>query len=250
MANMLQAFPEKTGKERALIAKKFYHNLTDTFVETIKTFSVSKEFLNRRCSGNFEVIHRLEAKGNSFQIHPAHHFNWEWANLHYSINFRLPFLAVYMPMSNKAFEKIFCKNRSKFGSIMLPATDMRSSFMPWRSKPHILGLVADQNPGHPGNAFWLHFFNKVTPFVKGPEKSAREKKCAVVFTFIKKVKRGYYHTEFILATEDASEFAPGELTKLYVQSLSERMKTQPADWLWSHRRWKWDWKPEYGEVIK
>ena len=35
MKNLLIAFPERTEKERKLIAKKFYHNLIDTFIETI-----------------------------------------------------------------------------------------------------------------------------------------------------------------------------------------------------------------------
>ena len=249
MANLRQAFPEKTEKGRVTIAKKFYRNLTDTFIETIKSFSVSKEFINKHCTANFSMIHALEEKGESFQLHAAHHFNWEWANLHLPLHLKMPLLAVYMPLSDKIFEKIFYKNRSKFGSILLPATDMRRSFMPWRDRPHVLGLVADQNPGHPGNAFWLNFFNKPAPFIKGPEKAARDKRCAVVFVFMKKLKRGYYNAEFILATEDASALQITELTKMFIAALTERMYDQPENWLWSHRRWKWDWKPEYGEII-
>lgn len=250
LANLHQAFPGKTEKERVTIAKKFYHNLTDTFVETIKSFSASKKFINKHCSADFSIIHELEKKGRSFQLHPAHHFNWEWANLHFPMHFGMPLLVVYMPLSNKVFDRIFLKNRSRFGSILLPATDMRRSFMPWRNKPHALALVADQNPGHPGNAYWFNFFNKATPFLKGPERSAREKKCEVVFVFIKKLKRGYYYTEFFLATEDASSFKEGGLTKMYVDELTKRMNEQPENWLWSHRRWKWEWKPEYGDVIQ
>lgn len=250
MGNLQQAFPEKTENERKVIAKKFYRNLTDTFIETIKALSVNKKFIDKHCTADFPVIHRLEEKGRSFQIHPAHQFNWEWANLHFPMHFRLPLLVVYMPLSNKIFEKLFYKNRSKFGSIMLPATNMRKSYMPWRNKPHILALVGDQNPGHPGNAYWFNFFNKPAPFIKGPDKSAKEKGCAVVFVFLKKLRRGYYHTEFMLATEDASALETAELTKIYINALTQRMREQPENWLWSHRRWKWEWKPEYGEIIK
>ena len=249
MANLLQAFPEKTENERVTIAKRFYQNLADTFIETIKAISVSKEFINKHCTANFGVIHQLEEKGKSFQIHPAHQFNWEWANLHFPLHFTMPLVVVYMPLSNKIFEKIFYKNRSKFGSILLPATNMRKSYLPWRNKPHILALVGDQNPGHPGNAYWLNFFNKPAPFIKGPDRSAKEKGCAVVFVFLKKESRGYYHTEFVLATENASSLQPGELTIIYTAALTKRLYDQPENWLWSHRRWKWDWKPEYGDII-
>ena len=67
--------------------------------------------------------------------------------------------------------------------------------------------------------------------------------------FLKKLKRGYYHTEFVLATEDASALQTGELTKMYIAALTQRMHEQPENWLWSHRRWKWEWKPEYGEIM-
>jgi KDO2-lipid IV(A) lauroyltransferase len=249
-SNLEHAFPEKTKEEIMVIAKKYYRNLTDTFVETVKLFSVSKNFINKHCRADFSLINRLEEKGKAFQIHPAHNFNWEFSTLHFPLHFKLPLLIVYMPLSNKIFDRVFRTNRSRFGSIMLPATDMRRSFMSWRNKPHVLALVGDQNPGHPGNAYWFNFFNRPAPFLKGPERAAKEKSCAVFFVFIKKIKRGYYEAEFVLATEDTSALPAGQLTKMYVDALSERMKAQPENWLWSHRRWKWEWKPEYGEIIK
>jgi KDO2-lipid IV(A) lauroyltransferase len=48
MANLMQAFPEKTEKERIAIAKKFYKNLFDMFLETIKMISVSDKFIAKR----------------------------------------------------------------------------------------------------------------------------------------------------------------------------------------------------------
>ena len=48
MKNLLIAFPKKTEKERRLIAKKFYHNLIDMFIETIKLLSISDKTLEKR----------------------------------------------------------------------------------------------------------------------------------------------------------------------------------------------------------
>ena len=42
MSNLQTAFPEKTDEERLRIAKKFYHNLVDMFIESIKMISVIK----------------------------------------------------------------------------------------------------------------------------------------------------------------------------------------------------------------
>lgn len=249
LRNLYQAFPEKTAEEINRIAKKFYRNFTDTIMETIKMFSASRDFINNHCTGDYSLFHKFYKEGKSFQVHPCHHFNWEWVNLHFALNMPQPNVAVYMPLNNALFEKIFYRQRTKFGSVMISAKNMRQEFMPWRNKMHALALVADQNPGHPNSAYWLNFFNKPTPFLKRPEISAREKKCPVIFVYITKTKRGYYHIDFILATEDASQLAEGELTKKYVTMLTENINTHPANWLWSHRRWKWDWKPEYGNLI-
>ena len=249
LKNLAQAFPEKTEKERLVIAKKFYHNLVDTFIETLKLFSSGRKFIERHLKADFSLIHRLHEEGKAFQLHAGHQFNWEWINHHYAINFRQPLVAVYMPLANKTFEKIFYRMRTRYGTVMLPATEMKTRFIPWRNREHALVLVADQNPGDPTNSYWFNFMGKPAPFIKGPERSAREKACPVVFVFARKTGRGKYNTEFIMATENAATTSETELTKKYVAFLSAIIREQPEMWLWSHRRWKWDWKPEYGEII-
>lgn len=47
MQNLELAFPEKPNLERVKIAKAFYHNLLDSFIETIKLVSASKRFLEK-----------------------------------------------------------------------------------------------------------------------------------------------------------------------------------------------------------
>ena len=69
---------------------------------------------------------------------------------------------------------------------------------------YVLGLVADQNPGHPANAWWFNFFGKPTPFVKGPAKGAVQNDTAVVFAFVHKPRRGYYEAVFSTGCENAS----------------------------------------------
>ncbi len=248
--NLRQAFPEKTEPERIRIAKKFYKNLVDSFIETIKLFSTGKKFMQKHITADYSVFDYLHRQEKTCQMHAAHQFNWEWINHHMSMHVPQPMVGVYMPLSNKTFERIFLKLRQRYGTIMLPATEMKNRFAGWRNREHILILVADQNPGHPGNSYWFNFFGKPAPFIKGPERYAREKKIPVVFGRSKKLKRGYYQLEFKLVTEDASQLPEPELTRMFVQYLSEIFYTQPENWLWSHRRWKWDWKEEYGAVVE
>jgi len=248
MNNLTTAFPEKSEKEKVQIAKKFYHNLLDTFIETIKMISVSKKNLLKRFDANWEVINSLKETGRPLQLHLGHNFNWEWGNAAGAVCINIPVLAVYIPIANKHFERLFLKLRSRFGTIMLRATHMREDFLPYRNTQYVLGLAADQSPGDPKNGWWFNFFGRPTPFVKGPAKNAIAGNTIIVFCFIHKPRRGYYEGVFTVMEENPRDFTEIELTKRFVNELEDVIRQYPDMWLWSHRRWKWEWKPEYGEV--
>lgn len=248
-ANMKQAYPQKTVAEIKQLAKKFYHSFIDSLIESIKLFSTGKKFLEKHVQMDLSIFNKLAWENKSCQMHACHQFNWEYINLAMAGRMKQPLVAVYMPINNKALNKIFYDLRTRYGTVMLPATEMKNKFNAWRTKLHVLALVADQNPGSTANAYWFNFFNKPAPFIKGPERYAKEKACAVVLAYSRIVKRGYYTLHFETLCTDASLLSDGELTKIYVQRITEIINEQPHNWLWSHRRWKFDWKEEYGEVM-
>jgi len=249
LKNLSIAFPKKTEKERVKIAKKFYRNFTDNFIETIKLISAAENFIRKHYIGNMQIFSDLYVQGKKCQIHLGHNFNWEIANLGMPLLTPYTLLTVYMPINNQTMDRLFKKIRSKTGAVLLPATKMQIAMLPWRDKQYMLALVADQNPGVPSKAYWLNFFGRPTPFVTGPEKGARANNAAVVFLHFTKKKRGYYEAHTELATLDPNALSPTELTKNYIQYLEKVITTNPEMWLWSHRRWKHEWKPEYGPVI-
>lgn len=248
--NLSVAFPQKTEAERKAIAKKFYHNFTDSFIETIKALSASPAFFRKRFTGDFSVFDALYQKGvQKVQLHSGHNFNWEYGNL--SLPLRLPylFLGVYMPITSKIFDRLFYRLRLRTGGRLLSATNLRLDLMPYRNEKYVLALIADQNPGDPRNAFWIHFFNRPTPFLRAPENGARRGNTPVVFCHFQKEKRGHYRIYFQLAEEQPAGTKVGDLTKRYADYLQRAIEQQPDNYLWSHRRWKWDWKEEYGKII-
>ena len=248
--NLAFAFPAKTEAERGQIAKRFYRNFADSFIETIKGFSASPEFIRRHFNGDFSVLNNLYKQGvQKVQLHSGHNFNWEYANLGIPLQSDFPLLTVYMPITNKLFNRIFYQMRAKTGAKLLSALNVRSEILPYRNERYVLALVADQNPGDPRNAFWVNFFGRPTPFVRAPENGARRGNIPVVFCYFYKVKRGYYQIKFQLNEENPASTKVGELTKRYADFLQWSIEQQPENWLWSHRRWKWDWKEDYGKVI-
>lgn len=249
MNNLLIAFPEKTEKDRLQIAKKFYRNFIDTFIEAIKLLSMSKNQVERHSTGEFDEINRFVDRGCNIHIMAGHQFNWEFGNLLYALNLKVPFVGIYMPISNKVLDRVFFNLRKRYGTILISAPDFRNKMHVVFSKQYLLGLAADQNPGHPGNAYWMKFMGKPAPFVTGPARGAVKNNTAVFMVAFKKIRRGYYHFSARLIAEEGAKHSPEELTLLYKNILEGVIREDPSNYLWSHRRWKHEWKPEYGPIL-
>ncbi len=244
MQNLMIAFPEKSEQERVRIAKDFYHKFIDSMIETIKLLSAPVSFFEKRFTGNWNFVDEFYDSGKSVQLHLGHNFNWEWGNVVLQKITRYQVLGVYMPISNKSFDRLFQKIRSRAGTKMLSAHNMSNDFLPFRGTQYCLGLVADQSPSKMQNAEWFDFFNRKTAFTMAPAKNAIRNDTVVIFAFITRPKRGYYDVSFSLASDDPANTNEEALTKKFVVYLEDVIRNNPSMWLWSHRRWKHVWKGE------
>ena len=247
-ANLKIAFPEKSEKEIHKISKKFYHNLTDTFVEIIKLISMSNKSFEKRCKGDFSIIEELAKKGKNVQLHTGHQFNWEFGSLLMSKEIKsIPTYAIYMPIKNNAVERVFLKIRQKYGTIFVKATEFRQRREKIFSERFVFFLAADQNHGDPGSAYWLNYFSKPAPFITGPEIGGIKNDTAIVFVRSRIPKRGHYVLECTLYTENAASTSVGEITGAFRDFLEKIIREEPDNYLWTHRRWKWDYNESYKE---
>lgn len=238
LQNLKIAFPEKTDAARVKIAAQFYRNLIDTFLESVKLLSLSTKEIEKRVRMDATVCNEIAAKGLSIQFHSGHQFNWEYGNMIYSKNIVAPFVGIYMPIANKAVNKLFLKIRSRFNTVLISVPEFKSAFKEFSKERYTLGLLADQN-AKSTKAYWLNFFGKPAPFVPGPDKGARVNGTAVIFVkSYKGAKRGYYHYKADVITEDASNMPEGELTRLFREYMEDAITEQPDNYLWSHKRWR------------
>ena len=242
--NLRIAFPDKTEADREKIAKRFYRNLIDTFIEMIKLISISKKEMQKRFTSNIEVLNDLYATGQNVEVVTGHFFNWEMANLSVGMNSAYPFVVVYMPLSSKVMDRVIYKMRARFGSLLVPATEFKNNFHKHINGNYALILVADQNPGGPEKAYWVDFFSKPAPFVRGPETGAKKNNAAIIYADFYKIKRGYYRVELELVTTDPKSYEEGKLTHLLVKKVEASVRKRPDNYLWSHRRWKFEYDQE------
>lgn len=248
MDNLRHAFPELSAPELRRIARRFYRNLIDNFLESVKLLSISPRELSKRFVCDYGLMDRLYAEGKSCQLHLGHTFNWEYANADFSAKTAFAFLVVYMPIGAPAVDKLFRRLRERFGTVLLPATDMKTAMIPYRNRQYVLTLVAEQNPGNPEKSYWASFLGRPAPFVKGPERGARLNNIPAVFVSLRKPRRGYYTASLSMGAEDPRSLPEGELTLRFVRFMEREIREQPEIWLWSHRRWKWSYKEEYASL--
>jgi KDO2-lipid IV(A) lauroyltransferase len=138
--------------------------------------------------------------------------------------------------------------RSRFKSHLISAYQFKQQFTHYAKDRFALVLVADQKE-FPEKAYWTPFFGEMATFVKGPERIAKRNNAAVALGLIKKVKRGYYTTKVVLITTTPNELPEGELTKRMIQFIEDAVREQPANYLWSHRRWKYTFDPKIYKAL-
>jgi KDO2-lipid IV(A) lauroyltransferase len=236
-SNLLRSFPEKTEKERQAIEKAFYSHLCDVVVETIKLLTISEKELKERVSHeNPEILFPYFGDGKSYISMAPHLGNWEWLLAGNKIWLGCEIDAVYKPLSSPFFEKLMFQVRSRFGSYPVPSTRVLRIEAGRKSISRGIAMVADQTPG-PDNAFVTRFMNQTTLFFRGPQKLAQTFQYPVFYSSMVKTGRGRYR---IRVEEIALCPLPegDEILHRFAAILEDDIRRNPADWLWSHKRWK------------
>ncbi|MBM3432898.1 MAG: lipid A biosynthesis acyltransferase [Bacteroidetes bacterium] len=244
--NLRIAFPAKSEAERGVIAKQFYRNMIDAFVESIKFITISKSAALKRCSADFSILDQALSYGKPVYAFGFHQFNWEYVNVLFPLHLKVPFIGVYMPIANRAVDRIYYDFRKRFGTVLVAATQFKEKREELLKGQYVIALAADQNPGHPANAFWMPLFGKMTPFVTGPAKGAIRSDAVMILNDMQRKKRGHYHFSIRVIADSVQGLEPVALAARYRDELERVIRQDPSNYLWSHRRWKYDWRKEYG----
>ncbi|RYG31899.1 MAG: lipid A biosynthesis acyltransferase, partial [Chitinophagaceae bacterium] len=128
MANLETAFPEKTIEERKTIARAFYRNLTQTFVETLKMLSISGKAFDKMYSLDLSAVNNLIDHGKRIQVHSGHQMNWEMANLAFAKNAGSRWVAIYLRQKSEVMDKLLLRIRSRFGGTFISAQGFQNDF--------------------------------------------------------------------------------------------------------------------------
>jgi KDO2-lipid IV(A) lauroyltransferase len=238
-ANLKASFPEWDDITRERVMRDYYRGFADMLVEVMHSLRLTPDELQRRVKiTNPELVRDPVAQGKPVLIVAAHQCNWEWMLLALSTQLGIPLDAAYKPLIDSWAEREMRKLRGRFGARLIPAQELLGDIIKQRGLPRAIAMVADQEPVSSERKQWLKFLNRDTAFFVGAEEIARATRYAAFFIKLKRVARGHYEVEFVRLAEAGEQLPAGEFTARYARMVEEQIRAAPADWPWSHKRWK------------
>lgn len=237
-SNLRRAFPGLSPAQIAKIRSAFYKSLSDWFLEGIKGFSMSEKSLkNRYRMESTDQLDKYFQEGRSVLFAGSHFNNWEWGVLIFNKLVPHQICGIYQVVSNPFIHEFLMRRRARFGMHLISARQAVSTITSLGGVNAIMTL-SDQSPVNMEYAIWLDFLGTKTPFLHGLEAMAQKTHFPVVYYEVLREKRGYYRIKTKILVEHPEQTAREEITSLYADALEKTIRTQPAQWLWSHRRWK------------
>lgn len=241
--NIRLTMPELSEKEIRKVEKEFYRHLCDTFLEMVKTLTITQEELSKRYTfTNLDDLLAIEKQGKSIVMFCAHYANWEWMIILDKFVDHQGY-AVYKKINNQHFDDLFKKIRSRFGTILV---EMKETIRVIRqnelSKNHgIYAFISDQSPMVSKSNCWQEFMGIEVPIFTGGEALCKKFDMAPIYLKVEYVKRGHYQATFVpLSTEgeNVKQIPDYELSHRFLQEVEKQIRTAPAHYFWTHKRWK------------
>jgi len=236
--NIARSFPEKRYGKIQAVSKKFYSCFTAYFAEIIKAVSAPAEILDKKITfENLELIDSYINTGRNVVVSAGHCGNWEMLN-YMPCKIKNEMYAVYKPLRSETINSLMIRIRSRFGMKLIIDRSVVRHILSKKASPSVYLFLTDQCPKIKEEKYRFTLLNQETYIFSGMEKLARTSQAAVIYLHITQQSKGYYKITCMSICSNAKSVKEGEITKKYVDLLTENIKEEPYGWLWTHKRWK------------
>ena len=151
---------------------------------------------------------------------------------------------VYKKLSSPVFDEVFKRNRASAletvgTSCEIESMNILRHAVANRDKRKVYIFPTDQHPytkaaKHPIG----EFMHQQTNVMLGSVGLACRLSHSVMYLKMKRVERGRYEMTLVPMCSNASEMKQEDLMRKYYDLLEEEINETPANWLWTHKRWK------------
>ena len=254
--NISRSFPDKKYKELKQIYKDFYRHLGELVAEFVwfggSTFkSLRKKGIVRIT--NSQVLADMRDKAPSVTLLSTHCGNWELMGglPGYDSDDNVPLAfsekdiyVVYKKLTSEVSDRVFALNRIAPLEIVGTECEVETKnilrfSIANKDRKCLYIYPADQAPYKgTGKHHIGEFMHQQTNAMIGSMGVACKLSHAVVYMGMKRLERGRYEVTYTPICEDASQMTPEAILRKYYDLLEQELNETPANWLWSHKRWK------------
>ena len=254
--NLSRSFPEMKYKELKKVYRDFYRHFGEIFAETIWFAAATYKRLFK--SGivtvtNPEEINDIFLSTPSMTVLSTHCGNWELMGgfLGYRTSSGVKVAieeehiqVVYKKLSNPVSDEVFRRNRvaalEEVGtSCEIESSNILRQTLKQKDERKVYIYPTDQAPYRKAGKHPIgEFMSQPTNVMLGSVGVACKLSHSVMYMKMKRVERSRYEMTLIPICRDASQLTPEELMRKYYDLLEEEIRETPANWLWTHKRWK------------
>lgn len=233
--NLELCFPEMTPEERERLSRRHFEELGIGMVETALGWWAPDWRLRPRMQiEGLEHLKRASAAGRGVLMLTAHFTTLEVGGRLLALEH--PVMVVYHPHKNPVINYLMSSRRDAHGKGVIQRGDLRNMLLSLRRNATIW-YAPDQAYVRKG---WVPapFFGVPAPTNTATSRIAQSTGAAVVPFFVKRLRNGRYRLKILPALED---FPSGdhEADAARVNAvLEEGIREAPAQYLWSHDRFK------------
>lgn len=257
MDNLRGSFPEKTEEEIRKICREFYRHFGDVVVEAV-WFGGCRNAERLRKARIVEIadvkpLNVLFEKAPSVVVMYSHCGNWELLGGIESYNYTDDpsyfrednYCVVYKKMTSAVWDEVMRDNR--FAPLKdrdgFPGYVETNSLIRYvisnKDKKKFINVNTDQRPyASARGSVPVHFLNRDCTSMAAAAGLAAKCGFAVAYQRMRKDRHGHYTIEYVPICEDASGKDVQQIMQTFYDYLEEDIKAQPANYLWTHKRFK------------
>lgn len=257
MVNLARSFPGKKYGELKTIAKNFYRHFGNIVAETF-WFAGSHDTKRLRDSHiceteNVQMLNRLFNERPGVIVLNSHLGNWELTGgiMNYiyppeKVDFgEKTVTVVYKKLKSTFWDNVLGRNRcapiakENSATCYVESQKIMRFVIAHKAEKRLYVFPTDQCPYRYASAHTVdNFMHQPTLTMTGGAALACKFGFAVVYMAFKE-KEGYgYKMSFKEICPDASAMTPENIMNKFYEYLEEDINAQPANYLWTHKRWK------------
>ena len=256
ITNLARSFPQMGYDELQQVCRSFYEHFGTVFCEAL-WFGGCRGPRRLRKAGivrmeNQHLLNEMTERGQSICVLASHNGNWALIGgyMSYSPDLELNFsekevCVIFRQLSSPAWNRFFSFNRTAalddpdHYEGMLESFNVLRYALQHKDEPKIYNFITDQYPyTDRGNTEDISFLGQKTCSMNGGAALAHKLGMGVLYMNMAQTPEGNYTMPYTKICDDAREMDTDEKMRQYNLLHDADIRRQPANYLWTHKRWK------------